>query len=168
MSLWVVTENIKYADEYPINILRGYRSFRVAFMVTSELRLKSDPFFLGRKRSEMDILARILVEVVKGTRKTHILHKYDLSYRQLRVYLKVLYDLGFLMFGAKSETGGFRERADAEAAHYALDRLESHLPKAEVSDRSFNRMGKLRMRWPDGPRTPPQDLAWNEWLKKEL
>ena len=72
-----------------------------------------------------------------------------------------------LLFGAKSETGGFRERADAEAAHYALDRLESHLPKAEGSDRSINRMGKLRMRWPDGPRTPPQDLVWNEWLKKE-
>jgi predicted transcriptional regulator len=99
----VVTENIKYADEYQINILRGYRYFRVAFMVTSELRLKSDSFFLGQKRSEMDILARILVEVVKGTRRTHILHKYDLSYRQLRVYLKFLYDLGFLMFSAKSE-----------------------------------------------------------------
>jgi hypothetical protein len=58
------------------------------------------------------------------------------------------------LYGAKRETGGLRERADAEAAHYALDRLESHLPKAEVSDTSFNRMGKLRMRWPDGPRTP--------------
>lgn len=84
-------------------MLRGYRSFRVAFMVTSELRLKSDSFFLGKKRSEMDILARILVEVVKGTRRTHILHKYDLSYRQLRVYLKFLYDLGFLMMSTKSE-----------------------------------------------------------------
>lgn len=84
-------------------MLRGYRSFRVVFMVTSELRLKSDSFFLGKKRSEMDILARILVEVVKGTRRTHILHKYDLSYRQLRVYLKFLYDLGFLMLSAKSE-----------------------------------------------------------------
>jgi predicted transcriptional regulator len=99
----VVTENIKYADEYQINILRGYRSFGVAFMVTSELRLKSDSFFLGRKRSKMDILSRILVEVVKGTKKTYMLHKYDLSYRQLRVYLKVLHDLGFLMFSAKSE-----------------------------------------------------------------
>ena len=99
----MVTENIKYADEYQINILRGYRSFRVASMVTSELRLKSDSFFLSRKRSEMDILARILVEVVKGTRRTHILHKYDISYRQLRVYLKFLYDLGFLMLSAKSE-----------------------------------------------------------------
>ena len=99
----MVTENIIYADEYLINILRGYRPFRVAFMVTSELRLKSNSFFLGQKRSEMDILARILVEVVKGTRRTHILHKYDLSYRQLRVYLKFLYDLGFLMLSAKSE-----------------------------------------------------------------
>jgi len=72
-----------------------------------------------------------------------------------------------LLYGAKRETGGLRERADAEAAHYALDRLESHLPKAEVSDTSFNRMGKLRMRWPDGPRTPQQDLAWNKLLNKE-
>lgn len=99
----MVSENIIYADEYLMNILRGYRSFRVAFMVTSELRLKSDSFFLGQKRSEMDILARILVEVVKGTRRTHILHKYDISYRQLRVYLKFLYDLGFLMLSTKSE-----------------------------------------------------------------
>jgi hypothetical protein len=72
-----------------------------------------------------------------------------------------------LLIGAKRETGGFQERADAKAAHYALDRLESHLPKAEVSDTSFNRIDKLRMRWPDGPRTPPQDLVWNEWLNKE-
>ena len=71
--------------------------------MTSELRLKPDSFFLGRKRSEMDILARILVEIVKGTKKTQILHKYDLSYRQLYVYMRVLHDLGFLTPCTKSE-----------------------------------------------------------------
>lgn len=72
-------------------------------MVTSELRLKPDSFYLSQKRSEMDVLTRILVEVVKGTRKTYILYKYNLSYRQLRVHLKVLHDLGFLTFSGKSE-----------------------------------------------------------------
>jgi hypothetical protein len=54
-----------------------------------------------------------------------------------------------LSIGAQMETGGFQEKAEAEAAHHALDRLESYLPKAEVRDASFNRMNKLRMRWPD-------------------
>jgi hypothetical protein len=72
-----------------------------------------------------------------------------------------------LLIGEKKQTGGFREKIEAETAHYALDRLESHLPKDEVRDASFDRMGKLRMRWPDGPRHPAHDHLWNEWLKEE-
>jgi predicted transcriptional regulator len=64
--------------------------------MTSELRVKSDSFLLGRKRSDIDIIANILVEANKGTKKTRILYRCNLSYRQLQVYLQFLHDLGFL------------------------------------------------------------------------
>ena len=62
----------------------------------SEFRLKSDDFLFGRKRSDIDIIANILVEANKGTKKTHILYKCNLSHKQLQAYMRILHDLGFL------------------------------------------------------------------------
>ena len=58
--------------------------------------MKSYSYLLGRKRSDIDIIAEVLVEADKGTKKTHILYRYNLSHRQLQVYLQFLHDLGFL------------------------------------------------------------------------
>jgi predicted transcriptional regulator len=71
--------------------------------MTSELRVKSDSFLLGRKRSDIDIIANILVEADKGTKKTHILYRCNMSHRQLQVYLQFLYDLGFLVSYANND-----------------------------------------------------------------
>jgi predicted transcriptional regulator len=41
-------------------------------------------------RSRIDIIANILRAAEKGTRKTHIMYKCNLSYRQLHTYLEFL------------------------------------------------------------------------------
>jgi predicted transcriptional regulator len=71
--------------------------------VTSELGMKSYSYLWGRKRSDIDIIADILVEADKGTKKTHILYKCNLSHRQLQVYLQFLHDLGFLVSYTNNE-----------------------------------------------------------------
>ena len=71
--------------------------------MTSELGMKSHSFLLGRKRSDIDIIANILVEADNGTKKTHILYRCNLSHRQLQVYLQFLYDVGFLVSYANNE-----------------------------------------------------------------
>ena len=47
-------------------------------------------------RSRMDIMASILKEAEKASRKTRIMYQCNLSFRQLKVYLKLLVDNGFL------------------------------------------------------------------------
>jgi len=51
----------------------------------------------SRKRSAIDIMASILSEARKGTRKTRIMYRCNLSHRQLQVYLKFLLDMKLLM-----------------------------------------------------------------------
>ena len=50
----------------------------------------------SRKRSDIDIMACILGEARKDARKTHIMYKCNLSYRQLQVYLKLLLGMKLL------------------------------------------------------------------------
>lgn len=71
--------------------------------MTSELRMKSYSYLWGRKRSDIDIIANILVEADKGTKKTHILYRCNLSHRQLQLYLQILYDMGFLASYSNNE-----------------------------------------------------------------
>ena len=54
-----------------------------------------------RKRSDIDIMARILNEAHKGAKKTHIMYRCNLSHRQLQVYLKLL--LGIELLVSRSE-----------------------------------------------------------------
>ena len=56
-----------------------------------------------RKRSDIDIMASILNEAHKGARKTRVMYRCNLSYRQLQVYLKLLLGMGFL--SSHSEKG---------------------------------------------------------------
>ena len=65
--------------------------------MVSALRLKSNSFAWSRKRSDIDIMANILVEADKGIKKTHIMYRCNLSHRQLSLYLQTLCDMGFLV-----------------------------------------------------------------------
>ena len=49
-----------------------------------------------RKRSDIDIIADILIKAKEDTRKTRIMYKCNLSYRQLRIYLNLLLKIGLL------------------------------------------------------------------------
>ncbi|UCH70310.1 MAG: hypothetical protein JSV29_08840 [Candidatus Bathyarchaeota archaeon] len=60
-------------------------------------------------RSEIDIMASILNEAHKGARKTRIMYRCNLSYKQLQTYLKLLVGLDMLIFVSKkgNNTTGF-------------------------------------------------------------
>lgn len=47
-------------------------------------------------RSRMDVMASILKETKRASRKTRIMYRCNLSFRQLKVYLKLLVDEEFL------------------------------------------------------------------------
>ena len=49
-----------------------------------------------RIRSETDIIAGILDEAIEGAKKTHIMYRCNLSYRQLQAYLKLLLSMKLL------------------------------------------------------------------------
>ena len=56
-----------------------------------------------RKRSDIDIIANILSEANRGTKKTRIMYRCNLSHKQLQVYLQLLLDMEFLTFNPKKE-----------------------------------------------------------------
>ncbi len=51
----------------------------------------------SRKRSNIDIIASILSEARRGSRKTGIMYRCNLSYKQLEAYLKLLSGMRFLV-----------------------------------------------------------------------
>ncbi len=61
-----------------------------------KIQLKLDSSREIRRRGEIDIMASILNEAHRGARKTHIMYRCNLSYRQLEAYLKLLLRMGFL------------------------------------------------------------------------
>jgi predicted transcriptional regulator len=75
-----------------------------------------------RKRSDIDIMANILGEALRGARKTRIMYRCNLSHRQLQVYLKVLLGMGLL--ASRSDlfktTGKGRKFVDAYRTLKAL------------------------------------------------
>ncbi len=48
-------------------------------------------------------MANILSRTNKGTKKTHIMYKCNLSHNQLQVYLKLLLEMKFLMTSEEKE-----------------------------------------------------------------
>lgn len=80
-------------------------------MVEVKVKRKSDITHLNRMRSRVDIMADILNEALKDTRKTRIMYKCNLSHRQLKSYLRLLLGMRLLgLFSEKeeSETGLFK------------------------------------------------------------
>jgi len=56
----------------------------------------------------MDIVASVLNEAIGGTKKTHIMYKCNLSFKQLQVYMDLLIDRGLLK--TVVEKGGDNDR----------------------------------------------------------
>ena len=55
-------------------------------------------------RSQIDIMASILNEAVRGAKKTRIMYRCNLSYRQLQRYLKLLLGMELLSLVSKKES----------------------------------------------------------------
>ena len=47
-------------------------------------------------RSRIDIIANILQAANEGAKKTHVMYRCNLSFRQLNAYLEFLVEMGFL------------------------------------------------------------------------
>ena len=62
----------------------------------SRVRAKLSSSRWVRKGNDIDIMASILSEALKGAKKTHIMYRCNLSYRQLEVYLRLLLGMGLL------------------------------------------------------------------------
>ncbi len=90
--------------------------------MSSEVQVKSDSCRSVRKRSDIDIMANILGEARRGSRKTRIMYRCNLSHRQLEVYLKLLLGMGFLVSRSDSfeTTGKGRKFLDAYRTLQAL------------------------------------------------
>jgi len=71
--------------------------------MASEIRAKSNSSPWVRKRSDIDIMANILSEANKSTKKTRIMYRCNLNHSQLQVYLQILRDMGFLASHSKKE-----------------------------------------------------------------
>lgn len=71
--------------------------------MVSKMRVRSDAHRLVRKRSDIDIMANILSVANKGTKKTRIMYRCNLSHSQLQVYLQILREMGFLASHSKKE-----------------------------------------------------------------
>lgn len=71
--------------------------------MASQTRTKSNSSPLGRKRSDIDIIANILSEANKSTKKTRIMYRCNLSHSQLQVYLQVLRNMGLLALHSNKE-----------------------------------------------------------------
>jgi len=80
-------------------------------------------------RSRIDIIAEILRVSVGGSRKTHIMYRCNLSYRQIQAYLDLLVDRGLLRTApeAGSETKLFETTAKGRAFLQAYKNLRSLL-----------------------------------------
>lgn len=63
-----------------------------------EARTGLDHFSYMRRRSDIEIMASILTETKKVARKTRIMYNCNLSYKQLKLYINFLLEIGLLDF----------------------------------------------------------------------
>jgi len=74
---------------------RNYIDKMVNVLMPSESRTRLSYSFRG-KRSDIDIIADILIEAKEDTMMTRIMYKCNLSHRQLKIYLNLLLKIGLL------------------------------------------------------------------------
>jgi predicted transcriptional regulator len=61
-----------------------------------ESKTRSTSMPPGMRRNDIDIMANILSAANRSTKKTHIMYKCCLSYKQLQLYLQLLLNMEFL------------------------------------------------------------------------
>ena len=83
----------------------------------------------SRKRSEIDIMASILSEARKGSGKTRIMYRCNLSHRQLQVYLKLLSDMKLLISVTEEEN---RKKNFYETTTKGRDFLDAYCKLKEL------------------------------------
>jgi predicted transcriptional regulator len=66
------------------------------FLMPSEARTGLDYVSYVEKRNYIDIIADILAEAKKVTGKTRIMYNCNLSYKQLKLYINFLLEIGLL------------------------------------------------------------------------
>jgi predicted transcriptional regulator len=71
------------------------------YLMTSKIRVRTEPHRVVRKRSDIDIMANVLSAAKKGAKKTRIMYSCNLSHSQLQVYLQILLEMGFLASNSK-------------------------------------------------------------------
>lgn len=77
-------------NEYLELLCRTNIQFGGPFLVQVERRLEL------RHRGRIDIIANILKEAIDGAKKTQIMYRCNLSFRQLQIYLNLLIEKNFL------------------------------------------------------------------------
>jgi len=83
-------------------------------------------------RSRIDIIANILLAANEGAKKTHIMYKCNLSFKQLHAYLEFLVEMGLLKsISEKTETNEnsllFETTKKGQAFIEAYDNLKALL-----------------------------------------
>ncbi len=82
----------------------------------------------------MDIMASILKETRRPSRKTRIMYRSNLSFRQLKVYLKLLVEEGFLeaipIEEGKTVAEGFQTTDKGRSFLRAYDDLRKKFPRS--------------------------------------
>jgi len=81
-------EEIDYVVNFFLHLIAGTK-------LSSSIYLK--------KRSDIDIIADILIEAKEDTLKTRIMYKCNLSHRQLKIYLNLLVEIGLLKSHSNEE-----------------------------------------------------------------
>jgi len=93
-----------------------------------EVKEKSRPSRLIQIRSQIDIMANILNEAVRGAKKTRIMYRCNLSYKQLERYLRLLLGMELLSLISKKESSPknfFKTSAKGHAFLNAYSRLKA-------------------------------------------
>lgn len=80
--------------------------YHVKFLVFGLVRVEDELMFLHRGR--VDIIADILIEAAEGTKKTHVMYRCNLSFRQLQTYLDFLLYRGLLETLERRSSGSSR------------------------------------------------------------
>jgi predicted transcriptional regulator len=87
-------------------------------------------------RSRIDIIANILRAAEKGTRKTHIMYKCNLSYRQLHTYLEFLIERKLVKYthstGEEKTSGTYETTSKGKAFIQAYRSIRALISDSEL------------------------------------
>jgi len=84
------------------------------------------------KRSRLEILANILSFCAKEKKKTHIMYRANLSYRQLCTFIGFLTSMGLLTVVSDGKETFYRRTAEGTSFLRDFEKIESMLKKTNV------------------------------------